>query len=249
MGDYDPKGNGRRKNDLAVQFVEALPPPHLQEVVHRYLELRTMEPLPESYRFHALPDVCTYLVFDQHNVEIVGLTGLRAGSEEFDLGREFHFVNVRLMPGVWRRGATQIGYGLIDEPYRGDLPLTQVNKELASVPTFAEKQLILSRLIEQLVESQAISANLVAWRIVKSIDEIHTVTDMANVVGLSTRQLQRTLIETVGLTPSDFLKVIRLQSALVGDYSTKYADQSHFIHSFRRATGYTPGGYFKKFDV
>jgi len=28
-----------------------------------------------------------------------------------------------------------------------------------------------------------------------------------------------------------------------------YADQSHFIHSFRKATGYTPGKYSRKFDV
>jgi len=67
--------------------------------------------------------------------------------------------------------------------------------------------------------------------------------------GISARQLQRTLKHTTGFTPHDFLKVLRLQQSLNGNDTWSYADQSHFIHSFRNATGYTPGKYARKFDV
>jgi AraC-like DNA-binding protein len=72
---------------------------------------------------------------------------------------------------------------------------------------------------------------------------------MASFSSLSSRQLQRVLKKTTGFTPHDFLKVLRLQQTLNGNDTWSYADQSHFIHSFRKATGYTPGKYSKKFDV
>jgi len=101
---YDPKGNGKDKTVHSVHFAEAEPPPHLRGIVHRFLELKTLGPLPEDYRFHALPDACAYLVFDQLDRRITGVSTLRAESEEFNLGRQFHFVNIRFLPGVWRGG-------------------------------------------------------------------------------------------------------------------------------------------------
>jgi len=57
------------------------------------------------------------------------------------------------------------------------------------------------------------------------------------------------LKSTTDFAPHDFLKILRLQQSLNGEDTWSYADQSHFIHSFRKATGYTPGKYAKKFDV
>ena len=72
---------------------------------------------------------------------------------------------------------------------------------------------------------------------------------MAEVAGLSSRQLQRTLKAHTGFTPHNLLKVLRLQFSFRNDYHLAFADQSHFTHSFRGATGYTPGRFFKKYDV
>jgi len=92
---YDPKGNGKDKSVNTVQFTEAEPPAHLRGIVHRYVELKTDGPLAQDYRFHALPDACAYIVFDQQTPYITGVAKLRATSEEFNLGRSFHFVNIR----------------------------------------------------------------------------------------------------------------------------------------------------------
>lgn len=94
-----------------------------------------------------------------------------------------------------------------------------------------------------------LAPNAVTTRIFQHLDEIVSVADMAQAAGLSARQLQRTLKRTTGFTPHDFLKVLRLQQSLNGEDTWSYADQSHFIYSFRKATGYTPGKYSKKFDV
>lgn len=111
---YEPKGNGKEKAVGAVRFTELEPPSHLCGIVHRYLELSTDGMLDQDYKFHALPDACTYVVFDQLNRAIAGVSTLRAASEEFNLGRSFHFVNIRFLPGVWQTSLDEIVHGIVD---------------------------------------------------------------------------------------------------------------------------------------
>lgn len=245
---YDPKGNGKQKAEQAVQFVEVEPPSHLRGIVHRFLELKTDGELADDYRFHALPDACTYIVFDQLDKKIAGVSKLRAASQEFNLGKEFHFINIRFMPGVWQGDLDQVAFGMVDTPYVGQLPLLNVNDDLAK-QDFAGGIAILSAFVGSLLEQKQVAAYLAVEKIFQHLDDIHIVADMAAISEISSRQLQRTLKRTTGFTPHDFLKILRLQQSLNGDDTWSYADQSHFIHSFRNATGYTPGKYFRKFDV
>lgn len=245
---YDPKGNAKEKSVQPVAFLEVEPPSHLRGIVHRYLELFTVAELPEDYRFHALPDACTYIVFDQLERSIAGVSKLRARSEEFNLGRRFHYVNIRFLPGVWQGDLDRVAYGMVQTPYGGDLPLMEVNAQLADGP-FEEQQSSLSRFVDTLVERKLVAPNPVTEKIFQNLDDIQTVADMAQAAQLSARQLQRRLKQSTGFAPHDFLKVLRLQQSLNGQDTWSYADQSHFIHSFRNATGYTPGRYARKYDV
>ncbi len=245
---YDPTGNGRDRSVDGVRFEEAEPPEHLKSVVHRYLRLETPVSLEADYRFHALPDACTYLVFDQGRAAVAGVTRLKASSEELNLGRVFHFVNVRFLPGVWQKDRVPVGYGQVETPYEGTLPLVGLNASLNG-ESFERQQTILSKFVDTLLGEGIVAPNPVTEQIFARIDDIHSVADMAEAAGLSARQLQRVLKRTTGFAPHDFLKVIRLQQSLHGEPSLSYADQSHFIHAFRRATGYTPGQYARKYDV
>ena len=196
---YDPKGNGKDRAVDAVRFTEVLPPEHQQDVVHRFLELKTDGDLDQDYRFHALPDACAYIVFDQSNAEITGVTKLRASSEELNLGTSFHFVNVRLLPGVWQG---PLGHGIIDGLYTGGLPLISVNQSLIG-QDFATQQAALIALVDQLVADQVVVANPVTQKIFANMDDIHTVGDMAEVNQMSARQLQRVRKRTKGFAPHD----------------------------------------------
>ncbi len=245
---YEPKGNSKDKSVQSVHFLEAEPPCHLRGVVHRFLELKSQNSLTDDYRFHALPDACTYIVFDQLDAKIAGVTRLRASSEELNLGNIFHYINIRFLPGVWQGNREQVSYGMVENPYSGDLPLAALNQELTE-QDFTAKLTTLTRFVEKLIDSKLVVANTVTEKIFKHLDEIHSVSDMAAVSDISTRQLQRVLKKTTGFAPHDFLKVLRLQQSLNGEPSLSYADQSHFIHSFRKATGYTPARFSRKFDV
>jgi len=220
----------------------------LSGIVHRFLHLQTERELTDDYRFHALPDACTYIIFDQMNPQVAGITKLQASSQELNLGRQFHFLNIRFLPGVWQNDCVPVSYGQIEDVYSGDLPLLDLNEDLSG-KSFVEQQVLLCEFVENLIEQNLVIANPVTECIFNEMDDIYSVADMAEIAGLSPRQLQRVLKKTTGFTPHDFLKVLRLQQSLLGEPSLSYADQSHFIHSFKKATGYTPAKFAKKFDV
>jgi AraC-like DNA-binding protein len=248
MVKYAPTGHGKEKGNERVRFLEAEPPKHLQGIVHRFIHLSTDGVLPHDYKFHALPDACSYLVFDQLQPGVAGATRLRLVSEEFNLGKFFHFINIRLLPGVWQLHRHDLAIGQIRTIYTGELPFIKYS-QLLKGQDFESQQLILVDFVESLISSGVIATNAVLYRVLMHLDEIRSVSDMAAAVGVSSRHLQRLINNCMGFSPHDLLKVLKLQLSLKGDTSGLYSDQSHFINSFKKATGYTPTTYSRAFDV
>jgi AraC-like DNA-binding protein len=245
---YDPIQDGIARTAHAVRYAEAKPPSAYADVVHCYWELRTEHPLAEDFQLHAVPDACVNLLFNQVEPEIAGVTALRTRYEVLNLGRSFHYVGIQLLPGVWRGNPAEIADQFVGTPYLGALPLIATSHALVR-HAFAEKQPVLSELVAWCLDQALVVRNPIMARILAQLDAIRSVADMAAVACLSPRQLQRTLRQTTGFAPHDLLKVLRIQQSFTRHYLDLYADQSHYIHSFRKVTGYTPARYAEKFDV
>jgi AraC-like DNA-binding protein len=245
---YHPARDGIARTAAAVRYTEAPPPPHLAELVHCAWELRTLAELSEDFTYHALPDACVNLLLDQADPRIAGVTQLRTTAAELTLGRSFHYVGIQLFPGVWQGSRSEITDAYVGTPYRGSLPLVRTNERLAGL-TFEAQVPILVELAEWCAREGLIVPNPVTSRILAELDTLRSVAAMAECVGMSPRHLQRVLKRTTGLSPHDLLKVLRVQQSFRRHYLDLYADQSHFIHAFRQATGYTPGRYRAQFDV
>ena len=245
---YSPIRDGIEKTVESVRYTEARPPSDLFGLVHCFWELKTETVLPEDFHLHAVPDACVNILFNQAETQIAGITALRTKYEVLNLGKTFHYAGIQLFPGVWQGNRDEIADRFVGTPYRGDLPLVTTSRELAKLD-FSTKQPVMAALVRRLMGEKVVVANEVTAKILSHIDNIHTVADMAAMTGLSPRQLQRTLNRTTGFSPHDFLKVLRLQHSFRQDYLVSYTDQSHYIHSFRKITGYTPARYTEKFDV
>ncbi len=246
---YNPVKDGIEKSARSVSYTETKPPSHLHDLVHCFWELKTKTPLSDDFRYHVLPDACVNILFNQLDPMVAAITALNTTAKELNLGKVFHYVGIQLLPGVWRGNPDEIIKGLVDKSYSGKLPLIQTNSELSNLDTFVSKQVVLSKLIENLITKKLVVPNPITAQILTNLDDIHAVSDMAALTKMSSRQLQRTLKKTTGFSPHDFLKVLRIQQSFKQDYLAYYADQSHFIHSFRNMMGYTPTKYAKKFDV
>lgn len=245
---YDPVKDGVAKTVESVIYTEARPPAALDELVHCFWELRTETELPDDFTLHAMPDACVNLLFDQRDTRIAGVTQLQTTHTTLDLGRVFHYAGIQFFPGVWRGDPDASVDHYVGEPYEGDLPLAEVGAA-AERFDFEGKVLVFTDFVEQLLDDGLVAANPVTAAILTGLDEINSVGDMAARAALSPRQLQRTLKATTGFSPHDLLKVLRLQRSFRQDYLLSFSDQSHFTHSFKELTGYTPKRFEKTFDV
>jgi AraC-like DNA-binding protein len=248
MNTYSPIRDGIEKTVRSVRYTEAKPPSHLSGLVHCFWELKTDSPLTEDFCLHALPDACVNILFNQADTNIAGVTALRTTFEVLNLGKTFHYVGIQFFPGVWQGSPDEIADRFVGTPYSGQLPLIETSNEMANLD-FTTKQPVLSDLVQRLINEKLVIENAITQKILTNLDDVHSVADMAAMTGMSPRQLQRTLKKTTGFSPHDLLKVLRLQQSFQQHYLESYSDQSHFIHSFRKITGYTPAGYADKFDV
>jgi AraC-like DNA-binding protein len=248
MAMYSPVQDGIEKAVRSVRYTEGKPPSSLSGFVHCFWELKTDRMLPDDFLLHALPDACVNILFNQIDADIAGVTALRTTSTTLNLGKVFHYVGIQFFPGVWQGNRQEIVDHFVGTPYSGKLPLIKTSHELAKLD-FPAKQPAMSELVHWFIDQQLVSANFVTEKILTNIDRIQTVADMAAITGVSPRHLQRTLRQTTGFSPHDLIKVLRLQQSFKRHYLDLYADQSHFIHSFRKIAGYTPAKYAEKFDV
>lgn len=245
---YDPVKDGVAKTVESVVYTEAPPPAALGDLVHCFWELRTETDLADDFTLHAMPDACVNLMFNQLDTRVAGVTQLHTTHTSLDLGRTFHYAGIQFFPGVWCGDPHASVDHYIGEPYEGDLPLVEVSAAAAEVD-FDCKVTIFAEFVETLLHAGLVAPNPVTAAILTNLENIRSVGDMAEVAALSPRQLQRALKATTGFTPHDLLKVLRVQHSFRRDYLLLFADQSHFTHSFRKLTGYTPGQFNKAFDV
>jgi AraC-like DNA-binding protein len=245
---YTPVKDGIEKRVQSVRYTEAKPPFDLSGLVHSFWELKTEATLPEDFQLHALPDACVNILFNLVDTQIAGITALRTTYEVLNLSKTFHYAGIQLLPGVWQGNQDEIADSFVGTPYQGKLPLIKINNELAGLE-FSAKQPVMAELVKHLTNEKVIVPNAVTAKILAHLEDIHSVADMATLTNMSPRQLQRTLKQSTGFSPHDFLKVLRLQRSFKESYLASYTDQSHYIHSFRKITGYTPAKYTEKFDV
>jgi hypothetical protein len=245
---YDPVKDGVAKTVESVVYTEAPPPDELGDLVHCFWELRTEHDLAEDFELQVVPDACVNVLLNQLDTRIAGVTRRHTTATTLDLGRSFHYAGIQFFPGVWRGDPDATVDHYVGDPYEGELPLVELGEAAATVD-FADKAAVFAEFVRTQADAGLVAPNPVTASILSRLDEITSVADMAAVAALSPRQLQRTLRATTGFSPHDLLKVLRVQQSFRRDYLSMYADQSHFTHSFRSVTGYTPGRFKKTFDV
>jgi AraC-like DNA-binding protein len=245
---YSPVADGLSERGAAVRYAEQQPPQDLADVVHVFWELRTLAPLPTDFHYHAVPDACVNLLFNQIDTNVAGVTALHTEATTLNLGTVFHYVGVQFFPGAWQGNRDEILDRYVGSAYQGTLPLLHTNRKLVGLD-FDAMVPVLADLVRWCMGNRLVQAHPLTSAILSRLDAIRTVADMAALAGTSTRQLQRTLRQITGFAPHDLLKVLRLQQSFRRHHLDLYADQAHFTHAFRDATGYTPGQYRKAFGV
>jgi len=154
-----------------------------------------------------------------------------------------------------------------NEFYNQNIPLqfvfpketNRLEDGLFAANSFSERVLIVEKfLFRQLLKTQ----NPNSVRIENCIDTINhskglvDIHSLASEACLSRKQFERTFSNSIGVSPKQFLKVIRFQNALHEKskhknislteltYKCGYYDQSHMINDFQQLSGLSPKEYF-----
>ena len=237
-----------QKNIGPVLFTEVKPPVELNDVVHCYWQIKTESLLESDFTLHAIPDACVNILFNQEDSDIAGVTALQTTYTELNLGRGFNYSGIQFFLGAWNGSGDETQDSFVGTPYNGGLPLVETNRISAPLG-LTDKGPVFTDLVLNLLERGVVERNVVTQKILANLDSIHNVAEMASITHVSPRQLQRNLKRTTGFSPHDFLKVLRLQQTLKQHNLDRYTDQSHFIRSFKKITGYTPTEYFRRYEV
>lgn len=224
-----------------VIYDETAPPDEYRELLYCTWELRTTMPLESDFMYLVLPDICTDIIFDLDGSSSEGLFIMRSGNraEEINLGKDFHFVGIRFLPGVVANEYMQ------NKAHASDLQ--RMCRQLQAADTEGARRLILLECVAALLAQASVTKNYLMHQVVAHSQELHTVGDIEALTGYTRRQLQRIFRRQTSLSPRDFLKVLRFQQALSSGASDMYADQSHLIKEFKRVTGLTPTGFKAKY--
>lgn len=110
-----------------------------------------------------------------------------------------------------------------------------------------------SRLTQQLVHYRKLKGDFAtAIQLIRHSDQVNTVDQLVQKVGISKRQLQRLFKQNIGMGPKSYFRILRfrkLYQFIQANPKTAwqdivfhfgYADQSHFIRDFKSFSGKTP---------
>lgn len=241
---YTPLQPGvKTKHRHEVLYKEHFPRDLLSQTVNCYWEVRSLTKLREDFQYLILPDGCVDAVFDVGEKPCSGdaiIMALDIRADTITLGREFHYVGIRFQPGTWLKNPERlIGKADIVSELAG-LDMPELTRKLRASADFSQKLILLEELAQACQDTGLVKVNRWLQRVFANPDRVNSVADIVELSGYSTRHVQRIFKEQTGYSPHDFLKIIRFQQSLLARSRDAYSDQSHYIHQFKRMTGFTP---------
>lgn len=249
----------------------------LSQFIKYYWDMEILNPLnPEPYR--VIPQGCIELMFFYRKSYLKienGNTLNEKYSGGIIRGQQSSFIDLQATGDI---GIFSVLFKPQGAMMFFSLPLKELTDQAISLHDIAGKetsiledqienlsstgervQIIEKFLLKKLLEKEYYSFN----RINTVIQEIITlkgeisIDEMSKVACLSSKQLERYFSKYIGMTPKQYLKIVRFQKVLKTKelnedlsltslaHDCGYFDQAHFIKDFKLITGMTPKGFFQ----
>ncbi len=175
---------------------------------------------------------------------------------------KFNFVVVQLYPFA-SKYLLDIDPKILNDDCYDLLQLKHVNvysykNALAKAKYLDEKVKIIYKLMEELIQSNKVPEDDTIQKAIQVILKnkgLVRIKDLTDELYITERTLERNFVSQVGLSPKQFSKIVQFQSSLhtltESNFSklteisqdSGFADQSHFIRTFKKYTGQTPSYY------
>jgi AraC-like DNA-binding protein len=177
------------------------------------------------------------------------------------IGLLFH---PHVIPSLFNLPAKALTDACIDMSLLPAIPRTNLNEQLWNTISPEQQCDILFAYVDQLIARQQLpidrSMQYATSHILSTNGKV-ALKDLHSTLNLSERTFERRFEQFVGVSPRLFTSIARFQAAMkmldnrqffkLSDiaYQTGYADQSHFIRSFKKFTGLTPLAFCRNHSI
>lgn len=241
-----------------VRYQEALPHPEVASWIYCYWELKTTEPLKESFSYQVVADGCIDVLWQAQTPENAYIMGFSNAHTLFSLGSTFHYMGIRFFPMafplLFQVDASELT-NRFEALHLVSPTFTQPITELGSLfPSFPACIQALDSWFRRYLSGHSPQIDSRVFRalevILNQYGNLHLAKDLD--IGLSPRQLRRYFQFYIGDSPKSFCKIVRFQTLLKAKPSREslrknklffdlgYYDQAHFVKEFKHLYGKTP---------
>ncbi|MBA4853870.1 helix-turn-helix domain-containing protein [Emticicia sp. BO119] len=247
--------------------------PELQPYIKAICSIESDIATPFISPFRVLPDACVELFINFNNSQdtLATITGRRIfdNSQSFVISRMSDFMDVQMKSKTgfisvcfypdtaylfFQLPMNQVADSLTNLQYLWQSEAIQMEEEVGNADRNEQRAVIIQQyLLRQLIRQRFDKTIAYCVQEINKANTPFSVTELANKVGLSQRQLSRKFNYCIGLSTKEFIHINRFIASLVYlkkypamsltdiAYESGYYDQAHFIHDYKSFAGLTPG--------
>ena len=250
----------RPRDSHIIYYKERTPKDPIGDYVYCYWQLKSLQPLQETYMYRVVSDGCVDILIEVSS-KTPFITGFSKKYITFDLGTSFHYLGIRFYPFMFPLLFNIPAKTVVDQflPLEDILPELGMGMGMQSMSMEDSLEQVANH-FDRVLSPYTQDLPQHDPRLSKTINQILLsggniqIKDMD--IDMSERQLRRMFQFYFGESPKVFAKVYRFQRLLNSYLSTEgslhekvfydmgYYDQAHFIKDFKRFYGVTPAQAF-----
>ena len=247
-----------------MHYREIAPSPELSHLIWSFWEFRVDERAPGPLRHEVFPDGCIsifYFANRRYDFAGIGCSGLIKENWVTEVLPGNLYWGVRVAPAacaqVFDADPARLQRGPEFENPRLTAGILEEMNNCAGI----DQAIVI---YEDRFESLGIALSQLDSKVVEAVETIEEtkgntkIAEIAEMIGLSTRHLQRSFRRSTGLTPKQFTRARRFRAtavSMVEDAGLNWAqraaefgftDQAHLNHEFSSVTGRSPNSFAEK---
>ncbi|MEI1279857.1 helix-turn-helix domain-containing protein [Leptospira venezuelensis] len=240
--------------NLGIQYSEIAPCTELISCIAYYWEFSSKLSVPSQYQ--VVPDACVDLILNVNSQDNILISLSPISLESFPIQPGDRWFGIRFLPSGIRRFFKMDLGEIKAQTYSFSEIFPQEAKELEDKlrisNSFLNRIKTCDLYFSELFKKKSMETDP---RVQNSLHQLYSDFQKSTEklsFQISSRHLRRLFSENIGLSPKEFAKVLRFQTALKnwkenGQLETGegFYDQSHFIKDWKKFTGLTPSSLRK----
>ena len=243
-------------NNIQSSSIEYIP----QGFLSGFVQLVWFYKASKEKVYEILPDGCIDVVFElSENYTSCLVFGTTTQKQKFALRPRADYFGIRFKPGMARYFLAFPANELTNNYLTLENFLQIISDQLFEVDSFKNRLALIEGSMLNQVKYQNIGAAPIdhAVQLIQKHNGNVRLDYLSSQCNLSAKQLQRTFIKTIGVTPKTLCRIVRVRAVMhaIAELQIEevnlaelacdmhYSDQSHMCRDFRLLTGYTPASF------